>query len=148
MTITSLGFAHLAGIVAILRGLRADGGMKRRHRLGRVRKAMRCLQTFAAGCPENHQSRLYTAEGFWYFFHGEIGKALVKLDRAEAWAFRERSIADQAIAREQIAHVHFESGNVEKGKAWLRKSSELYDAWGASSKGGQIRSALNRETIG
>jgi predicted ATPase/serine phosphatase RsbU (regulator of sigma subunit) len=113
-------------------GLPAGQRNVQRQRL--FRKALRRLETWAAGAPENFQSRALLCQAESFRLRGDVSRAALLYERAIVTSEEHGFPQLAGLAAENASYLHRQEGHGDLADAYRERARVAYTRWGARSK--------------
>ena len=113
-------------------GLPASQRHGKRERL--FRKALKRLEMWAAGAPENFLARSLLCQAESARLNGDASRAALLYEKAVVTAEEHGFTQLAALAAENAEHLHREEGHVVLADAYRGRARAAYARWGARSK--------------
>lgn len=120
--------------LVILRNLADLDGVKRKPLMRKVRRNQKKMKKWMSHCPENYQNKFLLVEAEKLRCEGKEFEAHDLFEQSMALAKQQGFIQEQAMAAEQCAIMHFNSGRKTMAEPYLSLAHGLYESWGAKAK--------------
>ncbi len=116
----------------------AIAGLPAQHRHGQrerlFRKALKRLDLWAVGAPENFLARSLLCQAQSYRMSGDVSRAALLYEKAVVTAEEQGFPQLVALAAENASHLHREEGHSVLADAYRERARTAYVRWGARSK--------------